>query len=270
MACDAAEQTGGFARAFQGTCIARSARARREVLTWHKDERLLRMGTCTRFSTRGLVERRLPGRHTGRDCLARNMNPTALHVLLNEHQALSAVLRSMSMLLIEAKRQKRPPDFGLLRAMLFYIDEFPERLHHAHETQVLFPLLRKRAPQMQVAIERLDLQHHASEMAIRDLEHALNAYEFMGESRREDFETRLARHTRFYVDHMGLEEREIVPALRQHLTSQDWAEADRAFSNHRDPLTGHEPTPEYRSLFQRLVMTAPAPIGLGSVCQTTP
>lgn len=192
------------------------------------------------------------------------MNPTALHVLLDEHQALSAVLRSMSMLLTEARREKRPPDFGLLRAMLFYIDEFPERLHHTHETQVLFPMLRKRAPQMQATIDRLDLQHHAGELGVRDLEHALSAYEFMGESRREDFETRLARHTRFYVEHMGQEEREIVPALRQHLTAQDWAEANGAFSAHRDPLTGYEPAPEFRALFQRIVMSTPAPIGLGA------
>jgi len=191
------------------------------------------------------------------------MNPTALHVMLNEHQALSAVLRSMSMLVSQGRQQNQRPDFNALRAMLFYIDEFPERLHHAHESQVLFPLLRKRAPQMQTTLDRLDLQHHAGEMAIRDLEHALTAYEFMGSPRREDFEHLLARHTRFYVEHMALEEREIVPALRQHLTPEDWAEANQAFDAHRDPLTGHPPAPEYQALFQRIVLEAPAPVGLG-------
>lgn len=191
------------------------------------------------------------------------MNPSALHVMLDEHQALSAVLRSMSMLLTEARSQGQAPDFKALRAMLFYIDEFPERLHHAHESQILFPLLRKRVPQVQATLDRLDLQHHAGEMAIRDLEHALTAYEFMGESRRGDFELRLARHTRFYVEHMSLEEREVVPALREHLTAQDWAEAAQAFSTHRDPLTGHEAAPEYQDLFRRIVQHTPAPIGLG-------
>ena len=196
-----------------------------------------------------------------------SMNPPALRVLLDEHQALSAVLRSMSMLLTQARHQNRSPDFACLRAMLFYVDEFPERMHHAHETQVLFPLLRKRAPQTNTVLDQLDLQHHAGEMAIRDLEHALTAYEMLGEARREDFERRLARHTRFYVEHMGLEEREVVPALKRHLTPEDWAEAEAAFGSHRDPLTGHEPAPEYRTLFQRIVRNTPAPIGLGAAWQ---
>jgi hypothetical protein len=35
-----------------------------------------------------------------------------------------------------------PPPFDVLRAMLFYIDEFPERLHHTKESELLFPKLR--------------------------------------------------------------------------------------------------------------------------------
>jgi hypothetical protein len=31
------------------------------------------------------------------------------------------------------------PPFDVLRAMLFYIDEFPERLHHTKESELLFP-----------------------------------------------------------------------------------------------------------------------------------
>lgn len=192
------------------------------------------------------------------------MTYAALRILMDEHQALSAMLRSMSMLLVEARKHERAPDFRLLRAMLFYVDEFPERLHHAHESQILFPMLRRRAPHMADALDQIDLQHHAGELAIRDLEHALTAYEFMGASRQSDFENLLSRHTRFYVEHMGIEEREIVPALRQYLNDDDWAQAETAFSRHRDPMTGHEPSPEYEALFRTIVMSAPAPIGLGN------
>ena len=37
-------------------------------------------------------------------------------------------------------------DFALLRAMLFYVDEFPERLHHHKEDELLFPRVRARCP----------------------------------------------------------------------------------------------------------------------------
>ena len=55
------------------------------------------------------------------------MRHLALSVIHDEHQALAAMLRSMSLLVAQAHREKHPPDFGVLRAMLFYVDEFPEK-----------------------------------------------------------------------------------------------------------------------------------------------
>ena len=52
-------------------------------------------------------------------------------------------------------------------------------------------------------------------------------------------------------------------AARRLLNEADWAELDAAFAANRDPLTGHSASQEYEPLFKRIVMTAPAPIGLG-------
>lgn len=191
------------------------------------------------------------------------MRPLTLTVIEQEHQALSAMLRSMSLLLAQARREQRLPDFDVLRAMLFYVDEFPERRHHPKESELLFPKLRARAPEIAPVLERLDADHAHGEKAIRDLEHALLAFEVMGESRREAFEQALARYLDFYLQHMALEEHEVLPAARRTLTEADWAELDAAFAANRDPLTGHEPSDEFRPLFQRIVNHAPAPIGLG-------
>lgn len=191
------------------------------------------------------------------------MRPLTLTVIEQEHQALSAMLRSMSLLLAQARREQRLPDFDVLRAMLFYVDEFPERRHHPKESELLFPKLRARAPEIAPVLDRLDADHARGEKAIRDLEHALLAFEVMGESRRDAFEQALARYLDFYLQHMALEEHEVLPAARRTLTEADWAELDAAFAANRDPLTGHEPSDEYRPLFQRIVNHAPAPIGLG-------
>jgi len=74
------------------------------------------------------------------------MRHLALDVIRDEHQALAAMLRSLAMLLTHARREGTLPDFAVLRAMLFYVDEFPERLHHTKESQLLFPKLRDKAP----------------------------------------------------------------------------------------------------------------------------
>ncbi len=192
------------------------------------------------------------------------MRHLALEIIHEEHQALAAMLRSLTLLLAQSRRAGRLPDFAVLRAMLFYVDEFPERLHHTKESALLFPKLRSRAPELAVTLDRLDAEHARGEQAIRALEHALLAFEVLGEARRADFETAAERYVRFYLEHMAVEEGEVLPAARRVLDEADWAELDAAFASHQDPLTGrHTPTDEYRPLFQHILMTAPAPIGLG-------
>lgn len=191
------------------------------------------------------------------------MRHLALDVIRDEHLALSAMLRSLSMMLSHAHRNDHLPDFDVVRAMLFYVDEFPERLHHTKESQLLFPKLRQRAPELGPVLDRLDREHAQGEKAIRDLEHALLAFEVMGVSRRDAFEAAVERYIRFYLDHMGIEESELLPAAQRLFSAEDWAELDAAFATNRDPLAGHEAAEDYKPLFHKIVMQAPAPIGLG-------
>ena len=191
------------------------------------------------------------------------MRHLALTVIHDEHQALAAMLRSMSLLVAQAHREQHPPDFGVLRAMLFYVDEFPEKRHHPKESALLFPRLRLRCPQLAATLDQLDADHAHGEALIRLLEHALLAYEVLGESRRQDFDEALDRYVDGYLSHMAIEERELLPAASAHFDAADWAALDEAFAANRDPLTGHAADDVYRPLFRKIVMSAPAPIGLG-------
>ena len=167
------------------------------------------------------------------------------------------------MLLAQARRDRAMPDFDVLRAMLFYVDEFPEKRHHTKESELLFPKVRERVPELGAVLDRLDRDHASGERAIRELEHALLAFEVMGDSRRAAFEAAVERYISFYLQHMAVEETEVIPAARRVFTEADWSELDAAFAANRDPLAGHEPDEDYRPLFRKIVMTAPAPIGLG-------
>lgn len=192
------------------------------------------------------------------------MRHPTLEIIRDEHQALAAMLRSLTMLLTQARREKRLPDFEVLRAMLFYIDEFPERLHHPKESELLFPRVAARCPELEPLIARLEREHADGEHAVRELEHTLLAFEMMGEPRRAAFEQAAERYVRNYLAHMAVEEQEILPVAQRTFTPEDWAPLDEAFAANADPLGGrHEPLPDYRPLFQRILMTAPAPVGLG-------
>ncbi len=192
------------------------------------------------------------------------MRHATLDVIQAEHQALAAMLRSLQMLLAQSRRQGSLPDFELLRAMLFYIDEFPERLHHPKESELLFPAVLARCPDLAHVVAKLEQDHARGERAVRDLEHALLAFEMMGDARRVAFEQAAELYVRRYLEHMALEESDILPAARRHFSDGDWALLDAAFASHADPLTGHAATPDYQPLFRRILNQAPAPIGLGA------
>ena len=191
------------------------------------------------------------------------MTSTTLRIIRDEHAALAAMLRSIPLLLAQHRRHGTLPDFAALRAMLFYVDEFPEKRHHRKESALLFPKIRARSPLARDVLDRLDADHARGERDIRDLEHALLGFEMVGEPRRDAFEAAAERYVSFYLQHMGIEEHDILPLAERCLTAEDWAELDAAFEANRDPLTGHEPEADYRALFSRIVNLVPAPIGLG-------
>ncbi len=191
-----------------------------------------------------------------------------LRIIRDEHSSLSAILRSIGLLLSESRRRGLAPDFRALRAMLFYIDEFPEKVHHTKETALLFPKIRARSAEAAAVIDRLDTDHARSHHAVLDLEHDLLALEMMSEAadapaRRAGFEAEMHAYIAAYLDHIRTEEVEILPLAERVLTDADWAELDAAFMHNRDPLTHRESDDAFRPLFKRILMTLPSPLGLG-------
>ena len=191
-----------------------------------------------------------------------------IRIIRDEHSALSAVLRSIGLLLTESRRHGVDPDWKVLRAMLLYIDEFPEKVHHTKESALLFPLLRERSSRLGAVLDRLDRDHASSHRAVLDLEHDVLALEMMSEAphakaRLADFEARMHGYIASYLDHIRVEEVEVLPVADEVLGAGDWLELDAAFMQNRDPLTYRDGQDEFRPLFKRILMTLPAPIGLG-------
>ena len=200
------------------------------------------------------------------------MNHPAVTIILHEHLALSAMLRSILLLLGEHRRHGTVPDFDALRAMLFYVDEFPEKLHHPKESGLLFPKLRGHGAGNDQMLDRLDRDHARGEQAIRNLEHAMLGFEMMGEGdqrepRRAIFETAMQLYVRFYLRHMQIEETEVLPLAEAVLGADDWAELDAEFLNNRDPLAGFEADAAYQPLFKKILAALPSTSGIGGVLQ---
>ena len=197
------------------------------------------------------------------------MHHEALRVIRDEHASLAALLNSLLQMvnrgLDPEGRGEHERYFDVLRAMLFYIDEFPETLHHPKETELLFPRVAKAAPETAELIAQLDRDHHAGENRVRELMHLLMAWEYLGDSRRVAFETAAKAYVGFYLEHMRQEEMVILPAAERALSDADWHALNAAFATNQDPLNTRLPRdPQFDRLFTRIVMLAPSPVGVGN------
>jgi hemerythrin-like domain-containing protein len=188
----------------------------------------------------------------------------ALQTIRDEHASLAAMLQSMRLMVQKGPSDDRRQFFDVLRGMLFYIDEFPERLHHPKESNLLFPKVVKLAPKVMGAVEKLERDHMRSEKAARNLQQLLLAWELLGPGRRVAFEEAVGQYIDVYLAHMNLEENVILPEAERCFSEEDWRLLDAVFSENADPLTGqYRPTEAYERLFTLIVTRAPSPIGLG-------
>ena len=189
---------------------------------------------------------------------------SALQTIRDEHASLAAMLQSMRLMVQKGPSDDQRQFFEVLRGMLFYIDEFPERLHHPKESNLLFPKVVKLAPKTMGAVDKLERDHMRSEKTSRDLQHMLLAWELMGPGRRAAFEEAMGQYIDAYLEHMNLEENVILPEAERCFSEEDWRLLDAAFDENADPLTGqYRPTEAYEKLFTLIVTRAPSPIGLG-------
>jgi len=177
---------------------------------------------------------------------------SAVQLIKQEHAALAAVLNSIQGLVTAAPQDEPPATFfETIAAMLFYVDEFPERCHHRTESNLLFPMLLKAAPELNAVIRLLEMDHMAGESRIRELQHLLLAWRFLGPERRPKFATALDEYVRFYRRHMGLEETELLPVIPR-LSPEQRGELDAAFEAAMDPLVGGKGRETYAALFDRI------------------
>ncbi len=189
--------------------------------------------------------------------------PTAVKIIKDEHRSIAAVLEGLVRLTAEIRCAQRKPDFTLLRAIVRYIEAFPERLHHPKEDAYIFARLRIRRPDVAPLLDALETEHVEGTARLGELHAALDRYEQVGPVAFPPFERNVASYADFHWAHMRKEEDEVLPLALKALVAADWREIDAAFESNDDPLVGIRATKASRELFRRIVNLAPPPIGVG-------
>jgi hemerythrin-like domain-containing protein len=187
---------------------------------------------------------------------------TALNIIRDEHRSISAVLSALKELARAAQDESLRPEFAVFHAMIYYIDQFPERLHHPKEDRFLFPRVESRAPQAKPLIDDLSAEHVLGAQLIRDLERTLVAFEAGWPGGAPAFRSAIDAYAEFHWKHMRKEEKELLPLAEQALTKEDWQAIDAEFAGNDDPIADLREQ-DFAKLFTRIVSLAPAPVGVG-------
>ncbi len=186
----------------------------------------------------------------------------AISILKSEHRSISAVLHGLKELARMAQDATVRPRFQVLRSMLRYIDEYPERLHHPKEDEHLFARVAARAPQARKLIDELKKEHEQGAGLIRELERTLLFFEEGWPAGGREFQQAVDAFADFHWQHMRKEELELLPIAERVLTAGDWRAIERAFATNLDPIAELQER-DYERLFSRIANLAPAPVGLG-------
>ncbi len=185
----------------------------------------------------------------------------AIDIIHAEHRALGAVLQAFHFVLDGIRANTMQPDYVLLDALIEYITEVPDRLHHPKEDDVLFVKILEVLPELQPLIAKLQHEHVMGAHSTQALREALRVYQAKGAAGFTEFDAAATRYIESSRKHLITEETELLPVARQKLAPQDWAGIDAAFEANKDPWSG--PTGEFRALFSRIVAMVPAPHGVG-------
>jgi hemerythrin-like domain-containing protein len=186
----------------------------------------------------------------------------AISILKGEHRSISAVVSGLKDLARMAHDASGRPDFTVFRAMLRYIDEYPERLHHPKEDQYLFARLLARYPGAKPLVEDLEREHVEGAKRVRELERALLFLEDRWPVGAREFRDLVDAYAQFHWNHMRTEEEKILPLCEAHLTKGDWDVVRDAFEGNADPIADLREK-DFQVLFSRIASIAPAPVGLG-------
>ncbi|HZD27024.1 MAG TPA: hemerythrin domain-containing protein [Alphaproteobacteria bacterium] len=190
----------------------------------------------------------------------------AVDIIHGEHRRIAAVLHCLEHLAQGTKERSPRDEIPVFDAILEYLQAFPERFHHPKEEQYLFATLWGRCPELQEAISRLRSEHDGGEHRLLALSRALEGLRRNADDGEAAFRQAVVEYVAFEREHMRLEEQDILPRVREVLSSYELKRMDDAFIGNSDPLFGDAPQARYRELYNRILAVAPEPYGFARAC----
>lgn len=190
----------------------------------------------------------------------------ALDIIRNEHRSLTAVIDALRHVAVDIAQGKLSPDYKLLWSIVYYIEEFPETLHHPKEDEVLFPSVRRRTHEIDDTLDDLQRQHINGKPHLEAIKSLLGRAEAEIPGAMQAFADKVVSYAGFHYRHMAEEETVVLVKAGEVLTEEDWQAIATSFAANRDPMQegGASGDAWFRQFYRRIVTLVPEPWGLGA------
>ena len=188
----------------------------------------------------------------------------ATETIKAEHRALSSVLQVLRHVLHDISAEHAQPDFALLSAALYYIDDFACRCHHPKEDQYLFAAIRRHAPQAGATLASLQGEHQRDDVFVRDLHRLLVLYQGGAPDALRRLRASLDIYTAMLYEHMRKEE-VLIETFGDAIPEDEWRTIAEGFGREDEPLFGPAPQKEFAKLRARIINLLPSKMRLHPV-----
>jgi len=149
------------------------------------------------------------------------------------------------------------PNYELMRDIVQYLRDYPDRFHHPRE-DVAFECLLAHDPSLAPRINRLLQEHRVVAAAGSALLERLRELTADAMMPRETIESAAATYLVYYRHHIASEESDVMPRAAQLLTPADWARVAQSVQPGPDPLFGADPAARFKELRRHLFVEAAA------------
>lgn len=174
-----------------------------------------------------------------------------VETIRQEHRVLGHVVEVLQHSLSDIVAEHAEADFNLLAAILYYIDDFPERVHHPKEDEYLFKTLRVQSREFDAVLDDLQQEHVQSARMVREMHAALVHFLAGAYGGLQAFKHCVDDYASMLRAHMRKEE-ELLARAGASLPESVWQDLLTAFSANEDPLLADDVRVEFRKLYRRI------------------
>ena len=174
-----------------------------------------------------------------------------IEILREEHRNIEKLLLVLEQELTIFDRRERP-DYEVMRAVIDYFQDYPDRCHHPKE-DLIFARLQARDPDGAANIGDLEAEHRKGAQRLWRLAHTVESILTDHDLLRETFDKVVHDFIDSERQHIDMEEHLFFPAALKTLRPEDWTAIEARLNDQDDPLFSLQTEAKFNALRQRIL-----------------